>query len=91
MEISKILHSFWGILERMVGGKGSIYTAGTINGKFYGLVINETCELTSIAGGDGSLQSFVGVSLAPGTLITVPSGNPITQVVVASGSLIAYK
>jgi predicted DNA-binding WGR domain protein len=83
------------LLEKILGGQGCLFIDAASSGnKFYALVVNDDCVLSTLtsAGGQNLLTKYglSGKTLKAGALIPMFNGDPIAAVTPASGSLIGY-
>jgi len=83
------------LLEKMLGGQSCLFIDAAVTGKrFYAIVINEDCVLSTLltVGGQNLITNYnlSGKTLSAGTLIPMFKGDPIADVTPASGNLIGY-
>ena len=81
--------------NKILGGNGCLFIdAASTGNRFYCLVVNANCVLTTLtsAGGQNLLTQYglSGKTLSAGMVIPMFNGDPIAAVTPSSGSVIAY-
>jgi hypothetical protein len=95
LKLKKIIFKNMILLEKILGGQGCLFIDAAVTGRrFYALVVNDDCVLTTLttAGGQNLLTQYglSGKTLKAGALIPMFDGDPIAAVTPSSGSLIGY-
>jgi hypothetical protein len=82
-------------VQKILGGNGMLFIdAASTGNRFYCLVINTDCVLSTLtsAGGQNLLTQYglSGKTLSAGTIVPMFNGDPIAAVTPASGTCIGY-
>ena len=91
-----------GALSRLAGSGGSDYIANTVartSKNYVQIVVQADTVFTTLTGTNGKgetvdfkdVQGIASNTLAQGALIAIPAGSIVTNLELASGSVMAYK
>lgn len=92
MDLKTFAEIFRSLLSRLIGGNGAkFYSASNATGeRFYTIYVAEEATFTAVTGGGGTAQSWTADSIPAGTLLTAPTGHPVTAFTLSAGKVICY-